>query len=81
MGVKPTQGEVNTTLRPPSTHILQARPTHEEIDVAAPNDTGHEKAIEEVMKFAAEARIALNLYKTVYLPTYLSIYLSVCLSI
>ena len=50
MGIKPTQGELNTTLRIRFAHIPYVFLIHDDLFIAAPDEAEHLKSLEEVMR-------------------------------
>ena len=59
-GIKPSQGELNTALKPVFAHIYNAHLIHDDLNVATKTDDEHVKAIKEVMKAISGSGLTLN---------------------
>ena len=60
MGMKPSQGELNTALSAIFAHIPEAHLIHDDLVLAASNQDDHDKALEQVLEAIQKAGLTLN---------------------
>ena len=60
MGMKPSQGELNTALSAIFSHIPEAHLIHDDLVLAAPNQDAHDKALDQVLQAIQRSGLTLN---------------------
>ena len=60
MGLKPSQGELNVTLKPISVHINNVHLLHNDVIIITKNMSDHIKAVRKVMEAVSSSGLTLN---------------------